>query len=180
MTIIVAQKTETGVMLGADNGMTEGPRIFRRANPKLVTIAEARGEPRIAVGTAGLVRLGDAVRTMSWPRAADCSLKKLGEMFRGLLKDEPNDTPFWALVAVDREIFYVGMGGSVTCVDAPYCALGSAEFVALGVLYLWNFDIHDMSAERAKNGLQHALKACAEHVEGIRPPWTFVETKAPA
>lgn len=186
MTIIAAQKTTTGVVLGADNTIGDGSRIIRRADPKIVAIT-----PRIAVGTAGLVRLGDVVRSYGfWEKSASRHSLfdemhevegELGKIFRNLLTDEPADTPFWALVAVDREIFHVGPGGSVTRVDASYCALGNAELVALGVLYVLHRTdggaLH--GADLAKTRLTLALEASAEHIEAIRPPWTFVETKAP-
>lgn len=188
MTIIVAQKTTTGVLMAADCSMVEEPRIFRRADQKLVSIT-----PRIAVGTAGVARLGNAVRLSSFwegmvaqhplydkPEEVTADLFKL---FRGLLKNEPADTPFWAIVAVDSGIYYVGINGSVTPVGDAYCALGSAEFVALGALHVQHMQDQCMLPEsftEARERLLYALDACGEHVQAIRPPWTFVETKAPA
>lgn len=182
MTIIVAQKTDSGVALAADNTMADGSRIIRKANPKIVTITS-----RIAVGCAGLVRLGDVVRDPDrWPLYEHSDLplfeRKLGQFFRDLLKDEEHDTPFWAIVAVDQEIFYVGPGGSMARVDAPYCALGSAELVALGALHVLHRHAggtNPPTGEDARRRLVTALEACAEHVEAIRPPWSFTETRVP-
>lgn len=176
MTIIVAQKTTTGVLMGADCVSTEGSRIFRRGTPKLVNIT-----PRLAVGVAGKSRIGELViGAKDWPargerNAADYRTA-LADFFEGLLRSEEKDAAFWAIVASFRDIYYVTAPGCVLLVDAPYCALGSAELVALGALYVWNYDRPGLEKTIAKSGLVYALGACAEHIDSIRPPWIFVET----
>jgi 20S proteasome alpha/beta subunit len=191
MTIILAQKTTTGVLMAADCLMVEEPRLFRRANQKLVQVA-----PRIAVGTAGLARLGNAVRLSSFwettiarhelyegPNQTEATLFR---MFSDLLKDESKDAPFWAIVAVDREIFYVGINGSVTREAASYSALGSGELVALGAMFVLRMLREQTkggaalpTTEEAADELKTALCATVEHVQAIRPPWVFAETVAP-
>jgi 20S proteasome alpha/beta subunit len=179
MTIIVAQKTATGVLMGADCVSTEGSRVFRRGTPKLMNIT-----PRLAVGVAGKSRIGEfVIGSREWPARGERTPGEyrtaLADFFEGLLRSEEKDAAFWAIVASFRDIYYVTAPGCVLLIDAPYCALGSAELVALGALYVWNLDRPEMSETTAKNGLAHAMDACAEHIDSIRPPWLFVKTTAP-
>lgn len=196
MTIIIAQKTTTGVLMGADNTMTAGSILVRRATPKLVSLG-----PRVVVELAGLVRLNDIVRhdVMStipqyppkkhepgsaFPYPADAKVgdgydRALGEYFRALMKDEPADVSFYALVACDREIFRCGPKGGVTRVLSAYDAIGIADTVALGSLYALSKDKHLPTIAPTYAMVTTSLEACAEHIECIRPPWVFAETRAP-
>lgn len=178
MTCIVAQKTETGVLMAADNSCVDGSRLIRRGTPKLANV-----DARLVVGVAGRSRIGElALNSNAWPERealpAGEYLQKLAAFFRELLKNEDRDAPFWALVASDRDIYCVGPNGCVVLVDSDYCAQGSAELVALGALFVLSHVAHTVPLE-PRTKLTLALNAAAEHVEGIRPPWIFAETRTP-
>lgn len=183
MTCIVAIKTKTGVLMGADSSSVDGQRLIRRANPKLWNVS-----PRMAIGTAGNCRGGDLVRTAIWPTLADAddAESTLPRLFRDCWKDEIGNRSTWALVAFDREIFYVGSDASVIRVDAAYSALGSGELPALGALFCFEQvdrmegrSNEPLRAEDARVRAVVALIAACEHVEGLRDPYVFAETIAP-
>lgn len=198
MTIVIAQKTTAGVLLAADNDMNSGSILVRRTSPKISTLG-----PRVAVGLAGMARLNDIVRHdiartspdhfgagdvgLGFPSVAGCDTideyeRLLARYFRALMKDEPADVSFAALIAVDREIILVGPKGSTTRLASSYHAVGHAADVALGALYVLNRQTMDgnlPSVLEARGAAIYAMEACAEHVEAIRPPWSFAETKAP-
>jgi 20S proteasome alpha/beta subunit len=186
MTCIVAQKTTTGVLLAAETTFSDGPRLLRRATPKLWNVT-----PRIAIGTAGSCRCGDLLRGFDkWPEPGvgpDEFGLALGRSLRELLKEEIKNHNVWALVAMDREIYYVGSDGSVSRQDAAYSALGSGELVALGALFVLERVRRTEHGPGALPTPTHETKAClitalgaaCEHVEGLRGPYTFAETIAP-
>lgn len=183
MTCIVAIKTKTGVLLAGDSSSVDGQRLIRRANPKLWNVNE-----RLAVATAGSCRGGDLVRTIKWPVFPSVAKVEdsLPRLFRDQWKDEIGNRSTWALVAFDREIFYVGSDASVIRVDAAYSALGAGELPALGALFC--FERVDRMEGRpneppwiddARVRATIALDAACEHVEGLRGPYVFAETIAP-
>lgn len=190
MTIIIAQKTTTGVLLAADNHSHDGTRRTLMATPKLVQVS-----PRVAYGTSGHTRLANILRgKLDFPVPDDYDEKskglvldiyesKLAAFFRNIVKGEYPESKMWALVAVDDVIFDVGPDGGLIRVADSFTATGSAELVALGALHalgatgqitdaLCNRDIAEMMMTKA-------LNACAAFIDSIRPPWTFVETKKP-
>lgn len=184
MTIICAQKTTTGVLLGADNTSSDGNKLIRRATPKLCQVSS-----RIAFGTSGHVRLFDALRLSvangDFPKgqpheSIDEIESEFGKFFRAFLKDEfraSEKGKLWAVVAVDDCIFDVGMDGAVVRVDGRFMATGSGELVALGALYVLNRrNTKIPTNDVAKVWLQESMEACAEFSESIRPPWSFVST----
>lgn len=196
MTIIIAQKITTGVLVSADNTMSAGSILVRRASPKLSSLGS-----RVVAGFAGLVRLNNIaqhdVRNTSpddWNMRAEPGAlfptprpgetpddyeRELGAYFRALMKDEPSDVSFYGLVCLDREIFRVGPKGSVTRVLSAYDAIGLAETVALGAFFATKSDEIPDHREAFRRA-EIALEACAEHVEGIRPPWIHAQTIARA
>lgn len=198
MTIVIAQKTTAGVLLAADNDMNSGSILVRRASPKTSTLG-----PRVAVGLAGMARLNDVVRHdiarsspddytyaepgKTFPSLCGCDgvdeyEREIARYFRALMKDEPADVSFAALIAVDREIILVGPKGSTTRLASSYHAVGHAADVALGALYVLNRQTMEgklPSVLEARGAAIYAMEACAEHVEAIRPPWSFAETTVP-
>ncbi len=185
MTIICAQKTTTGVLLGADLHASDGNKLFRRAIPKLVQVS-----PYVAFGTSGHVRLADmlraSVKTDQFPTGDPCFSideieAELGEFFRSFMKDEfraNKEGKLWAVVAVRDHIFDVGSDGAVVRVDGRFMATGNVEQLALGALYTINKACEELpTEEKAKEWLRMAMEACAEFGECIRPPWTFASTK---
>ena len=179
MTIIAVQKTTTGILMGADNRTSDGVRLLMRATPKIYQIS-----PHIVMGSSGHVRISDIVRhrSITFPKPSDSSREfgvLLGEWFRNVLKDEPNDAKYWAIVAAHNEIYDIGPGGSVVQVAGNYHATGNAELVALGALWVANHALTQLPApEEAKRIVTMALDACAAHVEAITPPWSFLEAAA--
>lgn len=190
MTIIIAQKTTTGVLLAADNHSHDGTRRTLMATPKLVQVS-----PRVAYGTSGHTRLANILRgKLDFPVPDDYDEKskglvfdiyesKLAAFFRNIVKGEFPELTMWAIVAVDDVIFDVGPDGGLIRVADSFTATGEAELVALGALHalgatgqitdaLCNRDIAEMMMTKA-------LNACAAFIDSIRPPWTFVETKKP-
>ncbi len=187
MTIIIAQKTTTGVLLAADNHSHDGQRRTLKATPKLVQIS-----PRVAYGTSGHTRLANILldNLDKWPITIDVAdnytqyERMLARFFREIVKGEYPESKMWALVAVDNVIFDIGPDGGLIRVADPFTTTGEAELVALGALHalgatgqitdaLCNRDIAEMMMTKA-------LNACAAFIDSIRPPWTFVETKKPA
>lgn len=184
MTIICAQKTTTGVLLGADNSSSDGNKLLRRSTPKLCQVS-----PNIAFGTSGHVRLFDMLRDSvakaSFPMKMACDSiddveAELGRFFRAFLKDEfrANEKgKLWTLIAVDDQIFDVGMDGAIVRIDGRFMATGSAEHIALGALYIFDRARADLpNEEAAKERIQMAMEACAEFGECIRSPWSFAST----
>lgn len=185
MTIIIAQKTTTGVLLAADNHSHDGQRRTLKATPKLVQIS-----PRVAYGTSGHTRLAnilldnlDRFPLIFEPNYEEYEIR-LARFFREIVKGEYPESKMWALVAVDDVIFDIGPDGGLIRVANPFTATGEAELVALGALHalgatgqitdaLCNRDIAEMMMTKA-------LNACAAFIDSIRPPWTFMETKKPA
>lgn len=194
MTIIIAQKTTTGVLLAADNHSHDGTRRTLMATPKLVQVS-----PRVAYGTSGHTRLANILRgKLDFPVPDDYDEKskglvfdiyesKLAAFFRNIVKGEFPELTMWAIVAVDDVIFDVGPDGGLIRVADSFTATGSAELVALGALHalatsksLPMHSIHHFDPEFAKESALQALEACAAFIDSIRPPWSFVETKKPA
>lgn len=187
MTIIIAQKTTTGVLLAADNHSSDGQRRTLKATPKLVQVS-----PRIAYGTSGHTRLANVLRDNldKFPLIFDPDYDeyeiRLARFFREILKDEYPESKMWALVAVDDVIFDIGPDGGLIRVTDPFTATGEAELVALGALVAQRIisktagvpNIPDSKPAHVIVGI--ALEACAAFIDSIRPPWTFVETKKPA
>jgi 20S proteasome alpha/beta subunit len=190
MTIICAQKTSTGVVLGADNHASDGNRLLRRATPKLCQVSD-----RVAYGTSGHVRLADMLRDRvargEFPKPERSDPfdvaeyeRELGRFFRAFLKDEffaTKESKLWTIVAVDDHIFDVGPDGAVLRVEGKFIATGNVEQLALGALYVFERCRRDLpNEEAAKERIQIAMEACSEFGENIRPPWSFVFTKKPA
>lgn len=182
MTCIVAQKTETGVLMGAENTMTENRRMFRKATPKLWRPGET---PRIVAGIAGACRFGNVLRSSTWPENRllvsdpDEAALVLGDFLRPIVDQHSNDKRgAWLLIAIDREIYYVDSDAAVTRVEADYCALGSGEDVAIGALFALS-RIADALPLDARTKITIALDATCEHVTAHRPPFHFLETIAP-
>ena len=179
--------------MGADNRTSDGARLLMRATPKIYQIT-----PHVVMGSSGHVRIADIVRRNSitfptrvhgkpleYPYANQDYGQLIGEWFRDVLKDEPKDARYWAIVAAHNEIYDIGPGGSVVQIAGNYHSSGSGELVALGALYAWNNSLvfqRDAPMlpcpELAKEGLTMALDACAAHVEAITPPWSFIESVA--
>lgn len=190
MTIICAQKTTTGVVLGADNYASDGNRLIRRATPKLFRVSD-----RIVFGSSGHVRLGDMLRDQQdrgeFPDPGYGSEKKsiweyekeLGRFFRALLKDEfraSKEGKLWTILAVDDHLFDIGPDGAVVRVDGRFIATGHVEQFALGALHVINKACPELPTEdKAKEWLQTAMEACAEFGDCIRPPWSFASTTKP-
>jgi 20S proteasome alpha/beta subunit len=191
MTIICAQKTTTGVLLGADNHSSDSSRLLKRKTPKLHPVSE-----RVAFGCSGHTRLFDRLRDREergeFPDPGYGPEKKaipeyeleLARFFRRLLKDEffaAKESKLWTIVAVDDHIFDVGPDGSIVRIDGRFMATGSVEQFALGSLFTINKACEDLpTEEKAKEWLQTAMEACAEFGECIRPPWSFLSTTRPA
>lgn len=190
MTIICAQKTTTGVLLGADNHASDGNRLIRKATPKLYKVSD-----RVAFGCSGHVRLGDMLRDQNergeFPNPRDDAdggktksifeyEKELGRFFRRFLKDEyfaTKESKLWTIVAVDDHIFDIGPDGACVRIDGKFLAMGNVEQVALGSLFTINRACADLpTEEKAKEWIQTAMEACQEFGECIRPPWSFVST----
>lgn len=195
MTIIIAQKTTTGVLLAADNNSHDGVRRSLRATPKLVQVS-----PRVAYGTSGHTRVANILRgqldrfpkptwTATTPEreSIDEYEIRIGRFFRELIKEGGYpESKMWALVAVDDHIFDVGPDGGVIRVADPFTAGGEAELVALGALHahatsesLTMTRIVSFDPEYARIAANRALNACAAFIDSISPPWSFVETTKP-
>ena len=190
MTIIIAQKTTTGVLLAADNHSHDGQRRTLKATPKLVQIS-----PRVAYGTSGHTRLANILRDkLDFPVPDDYVEKskemvldiyecKLAAFFREIVKGEYPESKMWALIAVDDVIFDIGPDGGTIRVADPFTATGEAELVALGALHALDaagaMTTAFCNREIAEMMMTKALNACAAFIDSIRPPWTFVETKKP-
>jgi 20S proteasome alpha/beta subunit len=176
MTCVVAHKTETGVLMAADSLTVGSGTIYPRSSPKLFAPND-----RIVVGTSGWVRFGNKIRScMTWPcldddPSPDLVETRIADGLRALLKDEPADAPFWALIAVDRDIYFGGPNGSAVRVATDYSAIGSGADVALGALFV----LQGLSYPGARDRLKMALDAACEHIEGVRGPYVFAETVAP-
>jgi ATP-dependent protease HslVU (ClpYQ) peptidase subunit len=182
MTCIVAQKTETGVLFGADATMTEGQRIFRRATSKLWNV---EGSTRIVAAHAGAAMFGNVLRDETWPVSAllqdtvDAAGDRLAAFLRSILgAHTTKERGAWLIVAIDREIYYVDCETAVSRIDAEYCALGSGEEVALGALFAAEHLRHALPLD-AHTKITLALNAACEHVTAHRPPYSFAETVAP-
>lgn len=193
MTIICAQKTMTGVMLGADNHASNGNRLVRKATPKLYKVSD-----RVVFGCSGHVRLADMLRDQNergeFPNPRDDAdggktksifeyEKELGRFFRRFLKDEyfaTKESKLWTIVAVDDHIFDIGPDGACVRIDGKFLATGNVEQLALGALYVLN-SIHTLvpTEDQAKEWVQKAMEACAEFDSCIRLPWTFASTTKP-
>lgn len=190
MTIICAQKTKTGVLLGADLHSSDTSRLLKRKTPKLHAVS-----PRVAFGCSGHTRIFDRLRDSEergeFPNPGSGQDKKhiavyeleLARFFRRLLKDEyfaAKESKLWTILAVDDHIFDIGPDGSVVRIDGNYMASGSVEQFALGALYVINRACDELPSEdKAKEWIQTAMEACAEFGETIRPPWSFLATVKP-
>lgn len=190
MTIICAQKTKTGVVLGADNNTSDGNKLIRRAVPKLTRVSD-----RVVFGSSGHVRLADMLRDEVLSNRFPTPIRsnpidivgverELGRFFRSFLKEEfraSEKGKLWTIVAVDDQIFDVGQDGAVIRIDGTFLATGNVEQLAIGALYVLNRAYRNElpTEEEAKALLQIAMESCAEFGECIRPPWTFMSTKRP-
>jgi len=213
MTIIIACKTEKGVLFGADNDMSVGSILVRNATPKMFALGE-----HVCVAVAGHAYLADIVRhsvdaannpELNWPSSvnecidppkqpdvddafpqfdpanANTYERKLSVYFRKLLKDQPEDVQFHAIIAVGQDIYTASTKGVVMKHAGNYFAVGHPTEVALGAMYALFDDAPrygdgttTLSDERIRQIVQTALEACEHHIEAIRPPWSFAETKA--
>lgn len=178
MTLIVAVRHETGVVLGADSITHEGERLLVRAVPKLWLAS-----PHIAVGTAGACRFTDVFRLVKWPSLSGLGTEAVAaSLSRDIvpqLRDPSLDVEKrngWAVVAVDADLFYIGCDLSVTALDEQYTALGSAEMAALGALYAMGKYAPTINA---RERVISALEAGRAHISGILPPWVVVDTRIP-
>jgi len=135
---VAVQKTTTGILMGADNRTSDGVRLLMRATPKIYQVS-----PHVVIGSSGHVRIADIVRSKSntFPKRAYANQdfgELIGEWFRDVLKDEPKDAKYWAIVAAHNEIYDIGPGGIVVRIAGNYHTTGSGELVALGALCVAN------------------------------------------
>lgn len=174
MTIIAAVRTETGVIMGADNLTHHGDLLMRRAVPKLWAVT-----PNIAVGCAGETRLIEVLRSAVWPQVAGLStLEANMELHRHIVPAIKAEFPdkerdFNAIIAANGALFSLASDLSIVALEEPYWAIGHAKYAAMGALHATHRLAPTMPA---RERILVALAASADHVSGIRPPWVFAET----
>jgi len=181
MSLIIAVKQQSGVLLCSDNVMHEGSdgaRMLRLSVPKLWNVSE-----RVAVGMVGAARMRNVLRTIDWGEIvsrAD-SFAPADEIERAITsavvpaaREELRDEKAWALFAVGRELFQLSADGSVVALAEPYWTLGCAELVALGALHAYR--LIGPSAFDACRAAETAMDAAAQYMSAIVPPWVWAET----
>lgn len=158
--------------MGADNGAHDGDMLMRRSVPKLWNVSEM-----IAVGVSGEARLNNVLRGAPWPWVSDLEPGSVSDALTNSLtpflqsKFPDKNRKICALIAVGRYLYHLSPDLCIIPLENSYWALGNAEQVALGALFAEPY-----LAPRDRVHL--ALRAAKQHVSGIQPPWTFVETKA--
>jgi 20S proteasome alpha/beta subunit len=182
MTCIVAQKTTTGIVMGAESGATEGVLSHRKADPKVWNVNE-----QIAIGFSGSIRHSNVFRRVNLAERLngieiEHMADLLGEIFRPIVDPHTTEKRYgYCLIAVGREIFRLDSETGVIRIECDYSALGGGEEVAIGAMYASTRLDADIGAElpddeEARQRISIALDATCEHVCAHRGPYHFVMT----
>jgi 20S proteasome alpha/beta subunit len=183
MTCIVAQKTKTGIVIGAESGATEGVIVHRKADPKIWKVHET-----IAIGFSGSLRHANVfqefkfenlVQAVQYDTPSNRLAQIIGQELRPIVDPHTTDKRYgYCLIAVGKELFRVDSETGVFRLDCSYTALGAGEEVAIGALYVLNRNEPELpDVEMAKARIVIALDATCEHVGNHRPPFVVLETK---
>jgi 20S proteasome alpha/beta subunit len=185
MTCIVAQKTKTGIVMGAESGTVENGLMHRKADPKVWNATD-----RIVVGVSGHRRLVNAFREFDYgliARAIEGVSPEriphlIGKELRPAIDPHTTEKRYgFCLLAIGKDIFRVDFEVGVLRLHCPYSALGAGEEVAIGALYVLNREYQQFglpTEERAKEWVTTALDAACEHVTAQCPPYSFAMTVA--
>lgn len=197
MTCIVGIEDGDRVVIGADSAAAMGWSIGTRADAK----AWAEGSYRMAFGYTSSFRMGQLLRhrlripidkTPSPTMLADAD--KLDGWMATQFIDRVRQVlrkGGYTKVEHEREeggAFLVGVGAHLYGVDSDFqigryargeYAVGCGADIALGALYgIKAADVgHGRSVMRAEDRVHLALKAAAEWSNGVRGPFTIVDTK---
>jgi 20S proteasome alpha/beta subunit len=187
MTCIIAQKTKTGIVVGADSGACDGYLQYRIGDSKIWKLSD-----QLVVGCSGQTRILNVVKGANWEGLTHelsnnysrlTSHGQLAAKFGSFLRDvlDPHTTKErfgYLLILYGKRIFHVDSEVGVWPVDSNYRAIGSAEELVTGVMYTLNHEKELPTNDIAKQTIEFALKAATHHVRAILPPYTFCETIA--
>lgn len=182
MTCIVALETDKGVLMGADSCVSTANEAYvvHRSQSKIFKLCG------YLFGFAGVTSVGTLIRhglaVEPPPRNVNGverhMMATLIPAIKLLVKDNlpevakgKTEDSYWsAFIATRGAIYELAMGEFLLRHARGYAAIGNGGEIALGALHATK-QLNIVPRERARA----ALKAAVEHVEYVRPPFTFIE-----
>ena len=176
MTCIIGLETKNGVMLGADSAVSNGGECSVKRHGKIHRVSNH------LIGVSGTSRVDDVIRYhLKLPRYESGPVHRhmttvVCPALTSAIREHFSE---WNDKDIGRWYFVIGVGGAVFEVDRTghaghyrrgYVTAGCGSTVALGAMYA----THGMPPRRR---IRLALEAAAEHLEGVRAPFTIMEMK---